>query len=54
MAAYTSDRQALSLQLWAEEVEAERRLGAPEPLLTPIKSANVGKGVLRLQLLAEC
>eukprot|EP00891_Asterochloris_glomerata_P001347 jgi/Astpho2/1347/fgenesh1_pg.00024_%23_35_t len=54
VAAYTSDRQALSLQLWAEEVEAERRLGAPEPLLTPIKSANVGKGVLRLQLLAEC
>lgn len=54
VAAYTSDRSALPLQLWVEDEECERRLGAPEPGITPIKSAKLGTDLLQIQLYAEC
>ena len=54
VAAYTTDRSALPLQLWVEDEECERRLGAPEPTITPIKSAKLGTEILQMQLYAEC
>lgn len=54
VAAYTTDRSALPLQLWVEDEECERRLGAPEPSITPIKSAKLGTDILQIQLYAEC
>lgn len=54
VAAYTTDRSALPLQLWVEDEECERRLGAPEPSITPIKSAKLGIDLLQIQLFAEC
>ena len=54
VAAYTTDRSALPLQLWVEDEECERRLGAPEPSITPIKSAKLGAEILQIQLYAEC
>ncbi|KAL3136917.1 hypothetical protein ABBQ32_006524 [Trebouxia sp. C0010 RCD-2024] len=54
VAAYTTDRSALPLQLWVEDEECERRLGAPEPSIMPIKSAKLGTNLLQIQLYAEC
>ena len=54
VAAYTTDRSSLPLQLWVEDEECERSLGAPEPAITPIKSAKLGNNVLQIQLYAEC
>ena len=54
VAAYTTDRSSLPLQLWVEDEECERRLGAPEPIITPIKSAKIGQDTVQMQLYAEC
>lgn len=54
VAAYTTDRSSLPLQLWVEDEELERPLGAPAPTITPIKSAKVATDVLQMQLYAEC
>ncbi len=54
VAAYTTDRSSLPLQLWIEDEECERRLGAPEPTITPIKSARLGADIFQMQLFAEC
>lgn len=54
VSAYTTDRSSLPLQLWVEDEERERRLGAPEPTITPIKSAKVGTDAVQIQLYAEC
>lgn len=54
VAAYTTDRSSLPLQLWIEDEECERRLGAPEPTITPIKSATLGADIFQMQLFAEC
>ncbi|DBB04621.1 hypothetical protein WJX77_012570 [Trebouxia sp. C0004] len=54
VAAYTTDRSSLPLQLWIEDEECERRLGAPEPTITPIKSAKLGADIFQMQLFAEC
>lgn len=54
VAAYTTDRSSLPLQLWVEDEECERRLGAPEPTITPIKSAKIGQDAVQMQLYAEC
>lgn len=54
VAAYTTDRSSLPLQLWVEDEEYERRLGAPEPTITPIKSAKLGADIVQIQLYAEC
>lgn len=54
VAAYTTDRAVLPLQLWVEDEECERPLGAPAPTIAPIKSAKLADDVLQMQLYAEC
>ena len=54
VAAYTTDRSSLPLQLWVEDEECERPLGAPAPVITPIKSTRLASDVLQMQLYAEC
>ena len=54
VAAYTTNRSALPLQLWVEDEECERPLGAPAPTITPIMSAKIGDDVFQMQLYAEC